>query len=105
MSNSTKSKFSPKKITFLVIQALILVSMIAGSLQSNAWIAKDQKKNLYTFKFNLAGSSYEYTQESSSFEEAFDKAAQACYRHYKNGKKLSENQGLDIIDVCANPRS
>lgn len=47
---------------------------------------------------------FEYRTVASSYEEAFKTAAQACYRHFKNGKRLTEDEGLDIIDVCANPR-
>lgn len=47
---------------------------------------------------------FEYRTVAGSYEEAFKTAAQACYRHFKNGKRLSEDEGLDIIDVCANPR-
>ncbi len=48
---------------------------------------------------------YEYSLNASSYEEAFDKAAQSCFRHFKQGRRVSQDQGLDIIDVCANPRS
>ena len=98
-------KTSFKKITFIALQILIAVSFILGSLQSKAWISKEETTKLYNFKFKLASETYEYTQKSASYEEAFGKAAQACYRHYKAGQRLTEDRGLDIIDVCANPRS
>lgn len=41
---------------------------------------------------------------ADSYEEAFKAASKECFRHFKNGQKLSENDGLSIIDVCANPR-
>ena len=94
-----------KKFSFIALQVIIAISFILGSIQSNAWISKDETTKLYNFKFKLNDETYEYSQKSPSFEEAFGKAAQACYRHYKAGKKLTEERGLDIIDVCANPRS
>ena len=59
----------------------------------------------YRFKFILKGDVYQYQQKSASYEEAFERAAKACFNHYKAGKKLVEDVGLDIIDACANPRS
>ena len=59
----------------------------------------------YHFKFKLNSESFEYTQASKSYEEAYERAAKACFNHFKNGQHLSEEKGLDIIDVCANPRS
>ncbi len=47
---------------------------------------------------------FDYVTRASTWESAFQIAAQACYRHFKNGQPLTEDQGLDIIDVCANPR-
>lgn len=82
---------------------LILASTL--SLQSFAAIDSKSNQQEYKFKFNLKGSTYEYKQSSSSWEKAFELAAKACYQHFKSGQKLSEEQGLDIIDVCANPRS
>lgn len=66
---------------------------------------KSAEPQEYKFKFNLKGDIYQYQQKSASYEEAFERAAKACFNHYKTGKKLNEDQGLDIIDVCANPRS
>ena len=48
--------------------------------------------------------SYEYTQKAKTYEDAYSKAAQACFTHFKAGRRVSEDQGLDIIDICANPR-
>lgn len=98
-------KYSFKKTTFIALQILIAVSFILGSLQSHAWISKEETMKPYNFKFKMADTTFEYSQKSASYEEAFGKAAKACYRHFKNGKPLTEDQGLDIIDVCANPRS
>lgn len=75
------------------------------SLQASAWISFDAAEKAYSFKFKMKGEVYEYSQASTSYEEAYEKAAKACYQHFKNGKRLSEDQGLDIIDVCANPRT
>lgn len=84
---------------------LILATLLTASVQASAWISQDPTEKVYSFKFTLKGHIYQYQQKSQSYEDAFEKAAQACYQHYKGGKRLSEDQGLDIIDVCANPRT
>lgn len=71
---------------------------------ASAWISSDPAAKEYTFKFKYAGETFEVRRPAGSYEEAFEKAADACFKHFKNGKKLSEDKGLDIIDVCANPR-
>jgi len=98
-------KTSIKKISFIALQALIAASFILGSLQSKAWISKEETTKLYHFKFKMANESYEYSQKSASYDEAYKRAAQNCYTHFKAGQRLTEDRGLDIIDVCANPRS
>jgi len=57
---------------------------------------KDETKQVQTF---------EYSSTAPSYNEAYERAAKACYSHFKDGKPLNEDKGLDIIDVCANPRS
>lgn len=88
------------------IKTLMAVALVTlgFSFQSEAWVSKEPISKMYTFKFNMHKETFEYSQKAPSYEEAFDKAAQACYRHYKAGQRLTEDRGLDIIDVCANPR-
>lgn len=82
-----------------------LLMVLGLSLQASAWISVDTPDKQYSFKFHMKGEVYEYSQASSSYEEAFEKAAKACYQHFKGGRHITEDQGLDIIDVCANPRT
>jgi len=89
----------------LAIKVLLLAFMTVLSFQAKAWVSNSPKDQLYTFKFHLKGETYEYNQAANTYEEAFTKAAKACYSHYKDGRHLTEDDGLDIIDVCANPRS
>lgn len=88
------------------MKCLITLLMVLGlSLQASAWISQEREDKLYSFKFRMKGELFEVTQSSSSYEEAFERAAKACYQHFKGGRRISEDQGLDIIDVCANPRT
>lgn len=78
---------------------------LAVSAQALAWISSEPTEKVYSFKFKMKGETYEYAQKSGSYEDAFEKAAKDCYKHFKGGRHISEDQGLDIIDVCANPRA
>src|SRR6187399_580617 len=98
------SKGGVMKQNIKVLIAAVLVTF-GLSFQANAWISSEPMAKLYTFKFKMAKETFEYEQKAPSYEDAFDKAAQACYKHFKGGRRLSEDTGLDIIDVCANPRS
>lgn len=83
--------------------AALLITLGFG-LHAEAWVSTEPTMKVYSFKFNLKKEIFEYSQKAPSYEDAFHKAAQACYNHYKGGRRLSEERGLDIIDVCANPR-
>lgn len=84
---------------------LILIALTVFSFSANAWVSSEPIQKPYSFKFKMLKETFEYSQKAPSYEEAFEKAAQACYRHFKAGQRLTEDRGLDIIDVCANPRS
>lgn len=72
---------------------------------SFGWIEKAPQQKAYSFKFKLKANAFEYSRTAPTYEEAFESAAQACFNHYKGQRRVAEEEGLDIIDVCANPRS
>ena len=90
---------------------VLTLAMVLG-LAQNALAGENE----FQFRFEMTASKdlttrtpaaknrFEFITTASTYEDAFRLAAQACYRHYKDGKPLTEDQGLDIIDVCANPR-
>ncbi|MBC7419297.1 MAG: hypothetical protein H7328_01095 [Bdellovibrio sp.] len=41
---------------------------------------------------------------ASSKDEAFKLAAKVCFNQLTGGKYPGEEKGLDIIDICANPK-
>jgi len=85
--------------------SLLLTLLLALSSPGFAWIEKAPQQKSYDFQFKLKSDTFKYSRTAASYEEAFEDAAQACFKHFKSGRRLSENEGLDIIDVCANPRS
>ncbi len=85
-----------------------LILLCSCLLSASGWASASPStslKQLYTFKFKYAGETFEYSQKSEKYETAFEAAAQACFNHYRVNQKLTEERGLDVIDVCANPRS
>lgn len=85
-----------------LITALIIATMSSTSF---AWSSNSPSGKEYRFKYAMKGDSLEITRTGQSYEDAFEAAAQQCFNYYKGSKKVSEDRGLDIIDVCANPRS
>lgn len=83
----------------------IIALVLLSAANASAWISTESKSKEYHFKFKFEGQAYEVKKDSGSYEEAFEAAAQDCFRHFKNGERLSEDKGLRIIDSCANPRS
>ena len=91
--------------------ALLALALSAFASSSFAWVSTPTASKEYSFKFTLKDTAtkqdkiWQHKETAPSYEEAFEKAAMACYRYYKNGQRLTEERGLDIIDTCANPRS
>lgn len=86
-------------------QIIMILILAVSSTQALAWKETAPAQKEYTFKFKLDQQSFEVKKAAPSYEDAFDFAAQQCFRHFKGEGRVSENRGLDIIDVCANPRS
>lgn len=85
------------------LMMLTLICLI--SAQAFAWKATPEHVREFTFKYSLSGESLEVKRKAASYEEAFETAAQDCFKHFKGTSYLTEDRGLDIIDTCANPRS
>lgn len=58
----------------------------------------------YNFAFTYQGGTLKYKTEQRTWEAAFKLAAQKCFDFYTEGSYPGEEKGLDIIDVCANPK-
>lgn len=84
---------------------LIVAAFMTMAQSAGAWISTSPVNKEYTFKFQLKGQTLELKKSAVSYEDAFEAAAQQCFKFFKGEGKISEDRGLDIIDVCANPRS
>lgn len=87
------------------MKTLLTIALLAFSCTSFAWTSKGMPNKEYTFKYKLADQSLEIKRSAASYEDAYEQAAQQCFNYFKGSSRVSEERGLDIIDVCANPRS
>lgn len=88
------------------IRFWIILFFTVAALPSWGWVSTQPAVKEYGFKFKMTEKdSYEFVTKANTYEDAFEKAAQACFNHYKGGRTVSEDRGLAIIDVCANPRT
>ena len=83
-----------------------LLMMCAFPCLSQA-MPQDSKSQQQVFKFEykpLHGDTFTYETTSGDHDEAFKKAADACFNHFKQGRHVSMDEGQDIIDICVNPK-
>lgn len=73
---------------------------------STSFAAKQYGKN-YSFEFKpYLNRSFTFQAQADSFEEAYEIAAKACVKYYSQGRNVShEDTKLDIVDICANPKT
>lgn len=82
----------------------ILLLMTVWSATSFA--AKQYGKS-YSFEFKpYMSRSFSFQTHADSFEEAYEVAAKACAKYYSQGRSVSNEEAkLDIVDICANPKT
>jgi len=84
------------------LAALLVVSVLPCLSHAAPASATAQ---IYHFDFKpLHGDTFSYEIQSGAHDEAFKKAADACFNHFKAGRHISMDEGQDIIDICVNPR-
>ena len=79
---------------------LVLITSSYGFSAGNPSAAKD-----YSFKYNTKQfKNFTIVRTAKSQEDAFRLAAKDCFNKLTNGKYPGEEKGLEIIDICANPK-
>lgn len=89
------------KASLLILQFIAVLA----SHSAVAWKSNTPNEKTYTFKYQLKTEIIRLSIEAQSYEDAFEKAASQCARHFQGQSKLNEETKMDIIDTCANPRS
>ncbi len=82
---------------------MLLISVYYST--SFAFISNTPPEKLYAFKYHISGEVLEFKQKAQSYEDAMEKVALKCFKELKGQGRISEEKGLDIIDICANPRN
>jgi hypothetical protein len=84
----------------------ILTTFIIASHSAFALNLASQTEKSWSFKYKVSKSqSFQIQKKAASFEDAFKAAAKDCYKQMTQGKYPGEEKGLEIIDICANPKS
>lgn len=86
------------------IITIIQLGIIFGGTHSFAWIEKSSMGKEYTFKYTLKNETHIINKKGDSYEEALEAASSECFNQFKKNKKINYDQGLEIINVCANPK-
>lgn len=81
------------------MKTIFLMAVLMVGL--NAFSATKNEKT-YLFKFKTIAQPI--SMKASSKEEAFKLAAKECFSKLTGGRYPGEEKGLDIIDICANPK-
>ena len=82
----------------------LFVGLLVSLLAKTAF-AQSQGTRNFDFFYRVNGQPLKISAVGKSYEEAFEKAAKDCFSQLGGGRKISEDTGLAIIDVCANPRT
>ncbi|MBN8537888.1 MAG: hypothetical protein J0M15_12610 [Deltaproteobacteria bacterium] len=83
------------------MKAFIFLNLLLIIFLSNSANAVEK----FQFNYNFHGDSLFLTQEAEDPNQALKIAAKICFKHFKGQGKISEERGLDIIDICANPKN
>ena len=82
----------------IAVIALILAQCLS------AFAAQSPQAKSYKFTYKLGQQVFELNQAAPTQEIAFKLAAKECFQKLTGGKYPGEERGLDIIDICANPK-
>ena len=94
------------------MKKIILLLLSFSSFATFASTPTTQKVNSYNFQFKIPKSKssflkqkeFSISKQATSKELAFKAAASECFKKLTNNQYPGEEKGLDIIDICANPK-
>ena len=76
----------------------------ASSIKAVPTNLNSKKSFAFNYK-DLTKKPFQIKKEAFSYEEAFKSASHECFEQLTGGKYPGEEKGLDIIDICANPKT
>ena len=78
---------------------LFTLSLLTTLLASAA-----TKPTEFKLHYRHAGDHLEVKLATSSYEAAIDSGADRCFEFFTSKKKMTKEEKIDLVDVCANPR-
>ena len=83
----------------------LILAILFMAFTANAKVQPTDAAKSYIFQFKAPQVKvFSITQKASSREVAFKLAATECFRKLTGDKYPGEEKGLEIIDICANPK-
>ena len=102
-SNGRDGGFMKTSILLSILFTVFAALFTAAT--ANATVTKAEAAKSYSFQFKAPQSKpFSITQKANSREVAFKLAATECFRKLTGDKYPGEEKGLEIIDICANPK-
>lgn len=83
-----------------VSSVFLLVILIFSTFSQNGFAVQK-----FDFRYSFEGEKLAISQEASDYYQALEKAAKSCFRHFKPKTKSNYDKGIQLIDVCANPKA
>ncbi len=86
------------------MKAVLTITLLLSSLSGFSALAAPTPTKDFKFVFKSGTQSFEIKKKAASQESAFKLAAKECYSTLTGGTYPGEERGMDIIDICANPK-
>lgn len=84
-----------------------IILVFALLIGFTSWAAPTGLASAKTYSFQFKASKnkkFAITQAAPTQEEAYKLAARECFKKLTAGQYPGETRGLEIIDICANPK-
>lgn len=79
------------------------LTLILSLLVSSQVFAATQKAD-FKFKADFHGKEFKMTLTKANYSEGLQDFAQACFNNFAKGKIINHDDGIDLINACANPK-
>ena len=93
-----------KQIRFYALLMMYVFTMAAPIAFAATDRSPSSSAKEFTFKYQYKNDRLEIKTKSNSWEEAFQMASQQCFTKLTKNRDINYDTGMDVIDVCANPR-
>ncbi len=93
------------KLSVLLSVLLSVFVAFFAATAANAAVSPPPVLKAFSFQFKAPKSkAFLITQKAPNQELAFKLAASECFKKLTGNKYPGEEKGLEIIDICANPK-